>query len=328
MKAIAHDGYGPPESLQLRNVDSPKIDDASVLIRVHAASVNPLDWHLMRGEPSFMKMIGGKNPLGRIPGADVSGVVEQAGAKVTQFRPGDEVFGTCRGALAEYARSTEKNLVPKPAGVTWEQAASIGVAGCTALQGLRDHGRLQTGQSVLVNGAAGGVGTFAVQLAKVLGARVTAVCSTRNLELVRSLGADDVVDYTAEDFTQKGRRYDLILQLAGNRTVAEMRRALTPRGAVVVVGGGAGREDEGAGGMLELVTLMIKGQLLSRFARQRELMFIAGIRKNDLTYIATLIEERKVAPVIERTYPLADAAEAIRHLEGGHARGKLIVTVT
>ena len=327
MRAIAHDGYGPPESLQLREVDPPKIDDASVLIRVHAASVNPLDWHLMRGEPSFMRMIGGKNPIGRIPGADVAGVVEQVGAKVTQFRPGGEVFGTCRGALAEYARSSEKNLVTKPATVTWEQAASIAVAGCTALQGLRDHGRLQPGQSVLVNGAAGGVGSFAVQLAKALGARVTGVCSTSNLELVRSLGADDVVDYTAEDFTQGSRRYDLILQLAGNRTVAEMRRALTPRGAVVVIGGGTGREDEGKGGMLELVRLMIKGQLLSRFARQRELMFMAQIRKSDLTYIVTLIAERKLTPVIERTYSLADAAEAIRHLEGGHARGKVVITV-
>lgn len=327
MRAIAHDGYGPPESLQLRNIDPPKVDDASVLIRVHAASLNPLDWHLMRGEPSFMRMIGGKNPIGRIPGADVAGVVEQVGAKVTQLRPGDEVFGTCRGALAEYARSSEKNLVRKPAAVTWEQAASIGVAGCTALQGLRDHGRLQPGQSVLVNGAAGGVGTFAVQLAKALGARVTGVCSTRNIELVRSLGADDVVDYTAEDFTQSSRRYDLILQLAGNRTVAEMRRALTPRGAVVVIGGGTGRGDDGGGGMLELVRLMVKG-LISRFARQRELMFMAQIRQSDLTYIATLIEERKLTPVIERTYPLADAAEAIRHLESGHARGKIIVTVT
>jgi NADPH:quinone reductase-like Zn-dependent oxidoreductase len=328
MRAIAHDGYGPPERLQLRNVDTPTIDDAGVLIRVHAASVNPLDWHLMRGEPSFMKMIGGKNPLGRIPGADVAGVVEQVGAKVTQFRPGDAVFGTCRGALAEYARSSEKNLAPKPAAVTWEQAASIGVAGCTALQGLRDHGRLQQGESVLVNGAAGGVGTFAVQLAKVLGARVTGVCSTSNLELVRSLGADDVVDYTAEDFTQSRHRYDLILLLAGRRTVAEARRALTPRGVVVVIGGGTGREDEGEGGMLELVRLMIKGQLLSRFARQRELMFMATIRKSDLTYIASLIDARKLTPVIERRYLLADAAEAIRHLETGHARGKIIVTVT
>ena len=327
MRAIAHDGYGPPESLQLREVDPPKIDDASVLIRVHAASVNPLDWHLMRGEPSFMRMIGGKNPIGRIPGADVAGVVEQVGAKITQFRPGDEVFGTCRGALAEYARSSEKNLVTKPATVTWEQAASIAVAGCTALQGLRDHGRLQPGQSVLVNGAAGGVGTFAIQLAKALGARVTGVCSTRNIELVRSLGADAVVDYTAEDFTQSSHRYDLILQVAGNRTVAEMRRALTPRGAVVVIGGGTGREDEGSGGMLELVRLMINGQLLSRFVRQRALMFVARIHQLDLTFIARLIEERRLTPVIDRTYPLANAAQAIRDLEGGHARGKIIVTV-
>jgi NADPH:quinone reductase-like Zn-dependent oxidoreductase len=328
MRAIAHDGYGPPESLELRDVNTPSIDDRFVLIRVHAASVNPLDWHLMRGEPSFMRMIGGKNPVGRIPGSDVAGVVEKVGASATQFRAGDEVFGTCRGALAEYARSNEKNLAPKPVAVTWEQAASIGVAGCTALQGLRDHGRLQPGQSVLVNGAAGGVGTFAVQLAKALGAKVTGVCSTRNLELVRSLGADDVVDYTAEDFTQVNHRYDLILQVAGNRTVADMRRALAPRGTVVVIGGGTGREDEGEGGVFELVRLMIKGQLLSRFARQRELMFMARIRRDDLTFIARLIAQRTLTPVIDRTYPLADAAEAIRHLEGGHARGKIVVTVT
>ena len=265
--------------------------------------------------------------MGRVPGSDVAGVVEKIGANVTQVRPGDEVFGTCRGALAEYARSSEKNLASKPPAVTWEQAASIGVAGCTALQGLRDHGRLQPGQSVLVNGAAGGVGTFAVQIAKALGAKVTGVCSTRNVELVRSLGADAVVDYTAADFTQSRHRYDLILQVAGNRTVAEMRRALTPRGAVVVIGGGTGREDEGSGGMLELVRLMIKGQLLSRFVRQRELMLMARIRQGDLTFIARLIEERRLTPVIDRTYPLANAAQAIRDLEGGHARGKLIVMV-
>ena len=330
MKAIAHDGYGPPDDLALRDVEMPRVEDSSVLLRVRAASVNPLDWHLMRGEPSFMRMMGGKNPIGRIPGADVAGQVEAVGAKVTTLRPGDEVFGTCRGAFAEYARSDDKSLVKKPARLTWEQAAAIPIAGCTALQGLRDHGRLQPGQSVLINGAAGGVGTFAVQIAKVLGADVTGVCSTRNLELVRSLGADQVVDYTAEDFTRGDRRYDLILQVSGNRSRVQMRRALTPRGALVVIGGGTGREEEdekGEGGLLELVTLMLKGHLLSRFMRPRQLMFMARIRNADLNFIAGLIETGTLTPVIDRTYPLADAAEAVRYLETGHARGKVVVTV-
>ena len=327
MKAIAHDGYGPPEDLQLREVDRPTIKDRGVLIRVRAASVNPLDWHLMRGEPPFLKMVGGKNPVGRIPGADVAGVVEQVGPNVTRFRPGEAVFGACRGAFAEFARSSEKRLVTKPASVSWEQAAAIPVAGCTALQAVRDHGRVQPGQRVLINGAAGGVGTFAVQLAKVFGADVTGVCSPRNVDMLRSIGADHVVDYTAEDFTRSNRRYDLIVQLAGHQTVREVRGALAPTGCVVVVGGGVGREQDGGGGMMELIGLMIKGQLLSRFARQRELMFMATIRPTDLSFIARLIEEGRLTPVIDRTYPLADAPEAIRHLETGHARGKVIVTI-
>jgi NADPH:quinone reductase-like Zn-dependent oxidoreductase len=330
MKAIAHDGFGPPDDLRVREIDKPQVGDVhGVLIRVRAASVNPLDWHLMRGEPSFMRMMAGRRPVGRIPGADVAGEVEAVGAKVIQFRAGDQVFGTCRGAFAEYARSTENNLASKPAGLTWEQAASIPVAGCTALQAVRDRGGLQPGHRALINGAAGGVGTFAVQIAKALGGEVTGVCSTRNLELVRSIGADHVVDYTAEDFTRGDRRYDLIVHLAGTRSRSDMRRALTPRGAIVVVGGGTGRQpdDDQDGGLLEIVTLMMKGHLLSRFVRPRESMFMARIRQADLNFVAQLIEARKLTPVIDRTYPLAETAEAIRHLETGHARGKVIVTI-
>ena len=326
MKAIAHDGYGPPEDLRLREVDKPRIDATGVLIRVRAASVNPLDWHLMRGEPSFMRMMGGKNPVERIPGSDAAGHVEEVGGAVTQFQPGDEVFGTCRGALAEYAVAREKNLAHKPARVTWEQAAAIPVAGCTALQALRDHGRLQVGQRVLVNGAAGGVGTFAVQIARVLGAGVTGVCSTHNLDLVRSIGADRVIDYTAEDFTRGDARYDLILQLAGSQKTTELRRALTPRGSLIVVGAGTGREP-GTTGMLEVIRLMVTGRLMAPFVRRRTLMFVASIRGADLTYLAHLIETQTITPVIEHSFPLAEAANAIRHLETGHARGKLIVQV-
>jgi NADPH:quinone reductase-like Zn-dependent oxidoreductase len=327
MKAIAHDGYGPPDDLALREVDKPSIDDTGVLIRVRAAAVNPVDWHLMRGEPSFLRMMGGRNPVGRIPGSDVAGQVEAVGARVTGFRPGDDVFGVCDGALAEWARSNEKNLVAKPASITYEQAAAIPVAGCTALLAVRDHGRLQPGQSILINGAAGGVGTYAVQIAKALGGRVTGVCSTSNLEFVHSIGADDVIDYTTGDFTRGSSRYDLIVQLAGNRTQAELRRALTRDGHLVVVGGGTGREIDDGGGLWELLSLMLKGMVLSRVVRPRALMFMARIRTADLTFLAELIESGKLTSVVDRIYPLANAADAIRHLETGHARGKVIVTV-
>jgi NADPH:quinone reductase-like Zn-dependent oxidoreductase len=327
MKAIAHDGYGPPEDLELREVDKPSIDDKGVLIRVRAAAANPFDWHLMRGEPTFLRMMGGRNPVGRSPGGDVAGEVEAVGARVTEFRPGDEVLGVAGGSFAEYARSSETRLVAKPRSITYEQAAAIPVAGCTALQAVRDHGRLRPGQSVLINGAAGGVGTFAVQIAKALGGRVTGVCSTRNLEFVRSIGADHAIDYTTDYFTRGPSRYDLIIQLAGNRTQAELRGALARDGHIVVVGGGTGREVDDGGGLWELMSLMLKGMVLSRFVRPRALMFMATIRKADLAFLTDLVETGKLTPVIDRTYPLANAADAIRHLETGHARGKLVVTV-
>lgn len=325
MRAIVHDGYGPPEDHELREIEKPRLDDKGVLVRVRVASVNALDWHLMRGEPSFLRLIAGTNPKGRIPGVDVAGRVDAVGRSVTHFRPGDEVFGSCRGSFAEFALARE-TLVPKPPGLTFEQAAAIPVAGCATLQALRDHGRLRAGQSVLVNGAAGGVGTFTVQIAKTLGADVTGVCSTGNLELVRAIGADHVIDYTAEDFTRGDRRYDLIVQAAGNRTAAEQRRALAPRGRLIVVGGGTGREPGGSG-LLALFSLMVTGRLLAPFVRQRELMFMSKIRQADLIRLAQLVEGRRITPVVDRVYPLAAAAEAIRHVETGHARGKILVMI-
>jgi NADPH:quinone reductase-like Zn-dependent oxidoreductase len=328
MKAITYDGYGPPEHLELREIDKPRVDDDGVLVRVRTASVNPVDWHVMRGEPSLVKVVSGfRSPKGQVPGVDVAGEVEEVGANVTLLRPGDEVFGRHRdGTFAEYVCATETNLVPKPARLTWEQAAAIPVAGSTALQAVRDHGEVQPGQRVLVNGAAGGVGTFAVQIAKALGAEVTGVCSTRNLELVRAIGADHVVDYTAEDFTRNGRRYDLVLQICGDRSLRDLRRALTPRGTLVLVGGGTGRHEKGDG-MLGPLAAMIKGRFLSRFTHQRIRMFITKGRHDDLVYLSEQVEAGSLTPVIDRSYPLADAAEAIRYLEAGHARGKVVVTM-
>jgi NADPH:quinone reductase-like Zn-dependent oxidoreductase len=327
MKAIAQDGYGPPDSLELREIDKPSIDEKGVLIRVRSAAVNPYDWRMMRGEPRALRRFFRRKLKDWVPGADVAGHVEEVGSKVTQFRPGDEVFGVCNGAFAEFTASTEHRLIRKPAAITWDHAASIPIAGCTALQAVRDHGRVRPGQNVLVNGAAGGVGTFAVQIAKALGTKVTGVCSTRNLDLVLSIGADHVVDYTVDDVVASGRQYDLIVQVAGNRTVKDLRRVLAPNGSVVVVGGGVGHEEDGDEAMGEVLALMIRGMILSRFVRQRTSMFMGRIRRNDLLFIAGLIQAGTLRPVIDRTYPLASAADAIRHLETGHARGKVIVSV-
>jgi NADPH:quinone reductase-like Zn-dependent oxidoreductase len=265
-------------------------------------------------------------PKARIPGADVAGTVEAVGPNVQRFRAGDEVFGTVRGSFAEHASGSEDRFASKPARLTFEQAAAIPVAGVTALVALRNYGRVQAGQSVLVNGAAGGVGTFAVQIAKALGADVTGVCSARNVDLVRSLGADQVIDYATSDFTRQARRYDLILNVAGNAKVSDMRRALTPRGALIVVGGGVGREPDAGitvSGMLALGFVA----LASRFGRQRVSMVLGKpVQSDDLALLAKLAEEGKVTPVIDRSYPLADAAEAVRYLEAGHARGKVVVT--
>jgi NADPH:quinone reductase-like Zn-dependent oxidoreductase len=324
MKAMVYNEYGPPDVLGLAEVAKPAPKEHEILVKVRATAANPLDWHFIRGEPSIMRLFG--KPQGRIPGADVAGLVEAVGPKAKQFRAGDEVFGTCRsGSFAEYACGLEHRFAPKPAALSFEQAAAIPVAGCTALQALRDHGRVQPGQSVLINGAAGGVGTFAVQLAKALGADVTGVCSTRNVELVRSIGAARVIDYTAEDFTRQARRYDLILGVAGNATVADMRRALAPNGRLVVVGGGVGRDPNSGVTVPGMLALMITS-LISRLGRQRVSMYVAKIRKDDLKFIAELAATGKLTPVIDRSYSLADAAEAVRLIEAGHARGKVIVT--
>jgi NADPH:quinone reductase-like Zn-dependent oxidoreductase len=323
VKAIVYSEYGPPDVLRLADVEKPTPKEHQVLIKVRAASVNPLDWHFVRGEPRMLRMSG--KPKNRIPGGDAAGVIEAVGAKVTKLRPGDEVFGTCNGTFAEYACLREDRCARKPAGLSFEQAASIPVAACTALQALRDKGRLGPGQSVLINGAAGGVGTFAVQIAKALGGVVTGVCSTRNLELVRSLGAGRVIDYTKEDLTRSERRYDLILQVAGNRTVPELKKVLAPDGTIVVIGGGTGRDEPGS--MLDVLGLLIKGNLLSRFMRQRVYMMLAHISPSDLTFVADLITAGELKPVIERTYPLEKAADALRDIEAGHARGKVIVVV-
>jgi NADPH:quinone reductase-like Zn-dependent oxidoreductase len=324
MKAIVSETYGSPEALELREIAPPAVDTDDVLVRVRAASVNPADWHLLRGEPALLRLMSGlRRPKRSVPGMDVAGVVEQVGAGVTRFRPGDDVFGSCSGGFAELARGKESDFAAKPAEVDFEQAAAVPIAGCTALEGLRDHGRLRRGQRVLVNGAAGGVGTFAVQLAKNIGGDVTAVCRTTNIELVRSLGADHVVDYTVEDFARGDARYDLILNIAGNRSLADLRRALTPRGTLVLIGAGVGRGGDGIGPLARPVAALV----LTRFVSQRMVSFIAKVRATDLAELAELIETGKVTPVIDRVYPLAEVPDAIRYLETGHARGKVVITI-
>lgn len=326
MKAVTRERYGPPDVLALREIEKPGLEPDRILIRVKAASLNPYDWHILRGIPYLVRLMeGARTPKEKVLGADAAGVVEAVGDEVTEFRPGDEVFGTRYGSLAEYFYGRERNFVPKPAKLTFEQAAAIPMAGVTALQGLRDRGRVTAGQRVLINGAAGGVGTFAVQIAKWLGAEVTGVCSTRNIELVRSLGADRVVDYTREDFSRDGKRYDVIFDVVGNRSLRDFRRALTPKGSFVFVGGGGVAASQGH--VFGPMVRTFRGSVLSRFVGQNLLPFLAKITKPDLLVLSELTEAGKLTPVIDRTFPLSDAAEAMRYLETGHARGKVIVTV-
>lgn len=323
MKAIVYEGHGPPDTLRLEEVEKPAPAGGEVLIRVRAASVNPLDWRLMRGGPYLVRALFGLHALvTRAPklkraGVDLAGVVESVGGSVTQFRPGDEVFGSCRGTFAEYACAPESRLALKPPNVTFEQAAAVPVAALTALQGLRDKGRIRPGQKVLVNGAAGGVGTFAVQIAKSFGAEVTGVCSTRNVEMVRSIGADDAIDYAREDFTEGARRYDLILDCISNHTLSACGRVLNPEGALVL----AGVKDVRA-----ILPRMLGAPLLSRLGRRKFVVFMARILKDDLNVMRELMEAGKVAPVVDRRYGLGETAEAVRYLEAGHARGKVVVT--
>jgi NADPH:quinone reductase-like Zn-dependent oxidoreductase len=322
MKAIIQDTYGSLEVLELRDVAKPGIGDDDVLIRVHAAGLDPSVWHLMTGLPYVVRMMFGlRKPKVPVRGWDVSGVVEEVGKNVKDFQPGDEVFGSCEGSFAEYASARSDRLMLKPVNLTLEQAAAVTVSASTALQALRNAGKVQPGQHVLVIGAAGGVGTFAVQIARAFGAEVTGVCSTAKTDLVRSIGADHAIDYTREDFVEGGQRYDLILDMAGNRSVSHVRRALTPRGTLVAVGGeGGGRWFGGLGGSLVWLAL-------SPFMRRKFRLLMASVRNEDLRTLKDLIEAGKVRPVIDRTYPLSEVPEAIRSWQRGHARGKVVITV-
>ena len=322
MKAIVHEEYGSYDAVELRDVPEPAIADGQVLVRVHASSVNPAEWYRVNG-PFFLRVFGQglRKPKQPGIGAHLAGRVEAVGRDVEKFQPGEEVFGTSGASWAEYAPAREVRLVPKPANVSFEEAAAVPVAGITALQALRDHGRVQSGQRVLINGASGGVGTFAVQLAKSFGADVTAVCSSGKVDLVRSLGADRVVDYTQEDFTQCSERHDLMLDIAGSRSFSEFRRVLTPKATVVVVG--APMTTRGLGPLKHVI-----GTRLASLGRsQKVAFFVAKITKEDLALLGELLEAGTVKPVVERSYSLSEVPGALRYLGEGHARGKIIITV-
>lgn len=323
MHAIVQDRYGSADVLELRDIETPAAGDDDLLIRVHAAGVDPGVWHLMTGLPYLVRFmgLGFRAPKIRVRGRDVAGTVEAVGKNVVQFKPGDAVYGVCDGSFAEYARARPALLAPKPANLSFEQAAAVPISGMTALNGLRVAGRIQPGQQVLVIGAAGGVGTYAVQLAKAFGAVVTGVCSTSKAELVRAIGADEVIDYTREDFTDGTRRFDLILDTAGRRPLSLLRRALTAQGTLVIVGGEGG--DRWLGGFHR----QIFAPLRSLFTKQKLLGLMFKERQADLLILKELIEAGKLTPVIDRTYPLSQAAEAIRYLEQGHARGKVVLSV-
>jgi len=316
MKAIVYPTYGSPDVLELQDIDKPTPQDNQVLVKVHAAAANPLDWHRMRGAPFLVRLSDGlRKPKNPRLGADIAGRVEAVGRAVTAFQPGDDVFGEIgAGGFAEYVCVKEAALVSKPANLSFAAAAAAPVAALTALQGLRNHGKLQSGQKVLINGASGGVGTFTVQMAKAFGAEVTGVCSTRNLELVRKLGADHVIDYTQTDFTKTGQRYDLIFDAVGNRSVSDYRRTLAPQGIGVVAG-------------FTTLARMFPIMLFGSWGQQKISAFLAQPNQSDLLVIKELLETGKVAPVIDRCYPLAETAAAIRYLETARARGKVIITI-
>ena len=324
IKAIVHCEYGSPDVLKLDDVEKPVPNDNQLLVRVRAASVNPLDLTI-RGPWLIRPLLGLRKPKDTRLGVDYAGTVEAVGKNVTNFKPGDDVFGGRNGSIAEYVCVlSDRGVAPKPSNMTFEQAASAPVAALTALQGLRDKGKIQSGQKVLINGASGGVGTFAVQIAKSFGAEVTGVCSTRNLDLVRSIGADHVIDYSKEDFTKTDQRYDLIFDLVGNHSFSERRRILNPNGICVMAGiGGAGWHD----GMAMRLVGELNAYLRSRFVSQKFISYIAQFNKKDMTVLADLMQSGQVKPVIDRTYKLSDVSEALRYLEQGHARGKVVVTV-
>jgi NADPH:quinone reductase-like Zn-dependent oxidoreductase len=316
MKAIIQNAYGSPDVLALKDVAMPAVNESDVLMRVHAASLNAGDIFSMRGSPFTIRFIVGfPKPQDHILGWDVAGTVEAVGKNVTQFQPGDEVFGACTGTCAQYACAGEDQLALKPSNLTFEQAAAVPTAAVTALRGLRDVGKLQPGQKVLINGASGGVGTFAVQVAKAFGAEVTGVCSTGKVELVRSIGANHVIDYTQEDFTQSAPRYDLILDNVANHSFADLRRALTPQGVVIPNSGHSG------------MGYVIKAFLLSPFMHQQGSTFVATPKSEDLVVLKELIEAGKITPVIDKTYQLSETPEAMRYLNEGHAFGKVVITI-
>lgn len=324
MKAIVYTRYGPPDVLHLEEVPKPAPNEGGVLVRVHAASIHAADWHMLTGDPFIMRLMGVGlfRPKDPILGADLAGYVEAVGREVRQFRPGDavfgDVFGLGCGSLAEYVSVPERALAPKPSGASFEEAAAVPAAALTALQGLRDRGRIQPGQAVLIDGASGGVGTFAVQIAKALGAEVTAVCSTRNLETARSIGADHVIDYTKEDFTQNGRQYDLIFAANGYHPLSAYRRALTPQGTFVFAGGSPAQTFQS----------LFLGPLVSQRHGRRMTSVMKRASHEDLLFLGGLLEDGKIRPVIDQCYPLSRTAEAFRYFGEGHARGKVVITIT
>jgi len=321
MKAITRTTYGSAESLTFDEVPMPEVMDSDVLVKVEASSVNPLDWHFVRGEPYLLRMNAGfRRPKNPELGVDVAGTVTAVGANVTRFEIGDDVFGLARGAFAEYAAADEKRLASKPDALTFESAASLPCAGITALIAVRDKGGVRSGMSVLVNGASGGVGSYAVQIAKSLGAEVTGVCSTRNVELVKSIGADEVIDYSRDDFARQRRRYDVVVDTIGNRSLRDLRRALKPRGTLVVAGGGSGK-------WFRPMALLLKAVVVGPFVRQQLRYFMAVVTTEDLETLSTLVTSGDVVPLIDRTYSLSETPAALGYLEQGHARGKVIITV-
>jgi NADPH:quinone reductase-like Zn-dependent oxidoreductase len=323
MKAIVYTEYGPPDVLQLKEVEKPTPKDNEVLIKVHAASVNYSDWAFVRGEPFMVRLMGSGllKPKNTILGADIAGRVEAVGRSVKQFQPGDEVFGDLSecgwGGFAEYVSVPENALTLKPANMTFEEAAAVPQAALVALQGLRDKGQIQPGQKVLINGASGGIGTFAVQIAKSFGAEVTGVCSTRNLDMVRSIGADHVIDYTQEDFTQNEQRYDLILAAGGYRSIFDYKRALSPKGIYVSTGGS----------MAQTFQAMLLGPWISMTGTKKMGALLARPNQKDLVFMKELLEAGKVVPVIDRRYPLSEVAEAVRYYGEGHSQGKVVITL-
>ena len=319
MKAVVYNKYGPPEVIQVQEVEKPTPKDDEVLIKIYAASVNAYDWHFLTADIFLIRFMGAGllKPKYHRLGADVSGRIEAVGKSVTQFKPGDDVYGMIRGSFAEYACTSEKDLVLKPSNLSYDEAAAVPMAGITALQGLRDEGKIQPGQKVLVNGASGGVGTYAVQIAKFYGAGVTAVCSTRNLDQARSIGADHVIDYTKEDFTQSGKRYDLIFAANGYHPLSAYKRALNPKGIYVMAGGKKAQ--------------IFQSILLSSLMSEKGGRKIGGVSakrsQTDLAFLKEILEAGKVVPVIDRRYTLSEAAEALRYLGEGHARGKVVIRI-